>query len=174
MSSIPEQRVVADPSVLDGVPHVRGTRLPVAVILGGLAEGLSDDEIRDEYPQLTHEDIRAALAYAAERCAEPVQTVAFGRREFRDVVSVREIGGAIGVELRRVRDVRTTPLDRLDAELQIAVIETAMEAVVRHVGTRIFNDPDVPVIAVPEPVIPEDAELGPRWWFSGEWPEVSR
>ena len=39
---------------------------PVAVIVGSLADGLSEDEIRQAYPQVTPEDIRAALAYAAE------------------------------------------------------------------------------------------------------------
>ncbi len=50
-----------------GRPCVRGTRIAVADVLGWLAAGMSHDEIRADYPELTEEDIRACLAYAAER-----------------------------------------------------------------------------------------------------------
>lgn len=61
-----KDRVSIDPQVRHGEPCVRGTRVPIAVIVGSLADGLSEEEIRREYPQLTPDDIRAALAYAAE------------------------------------------------------------------------------------------------------------
>jgi uncharacterized protein (DUF433 family) len=49
-----------------GAPCIRGTRVPVRTIIGSLADGMSVEEIRDAYPQLTPEDVAGALAYAAE------------------------------------------------------------------------------------------------------------
>ena len=60
------ERVVIDPDIHHGEPCIRGTRVPVAMIVGSLADGMSFEEILREYPQLSEEDIRAALAYAAE------------------------------------------------------------------------------------------------------------
>lgn len=60
------ERIVVDPNVLGGMPHVRETRIPIAVILDGLGEGLTSNELIEHYPRLTLEDIRAALEYAAE------------------------------------------------------------------------------------------------------------
>ncbi len=60
-----EQRIASDPQVCHGKPCVRGTRIMVSVILDNLAEGLSPDEIIVEYPPLTLDDVRAAIAYAA-------------------------------------------------------------------------------------------------------------
>ncbi|MGD0010458.1 MAG: DUF433 domain-containing protein [Terriglobia bacterium] len=63
-------RVVVDPKVCGGQACIRGTRIYIAVVLDGLAEGLTPEEIIDHYPQLTRDDIRAALAYAAELSRE--------------------------------------------------------------------------------------------------------
>jgi len=63
-------RISVDNAVAGGKPVIRGTRIYVAVILDGLAEGLSEDQIIDHYPQLTKEDIRAALVYASELAQE--------------------------------------------------------------------------------------------------------
>lgn len=60
------KRVVSDPKVLGGEPCIRGTRIHVAVVLDSLAEGLTPTEIIDHYPPLTEDDVRAAVAYAAE------------------------------------------------------------------------------------------------------------
>ncbi len=60
------ERVVIDPDIHHGEPCIRGTRIPVTMIVGSLADGMSFADILREYPQLTEEDIRAALAYAAE------------------------------------------------------------------------------------------------------------
>jgi len=49
-----------------GRPGVRGLRIAVADVLGWLAAGMSHDEIRADYPELTEDDIRACLAHAAE------------------------------------------------------------------------------------------------------------
>jgi uncharacterized protein (DUF433 family) len=48
-----------------GVPCVRGTRIPVATIVGMVAEGMTDAEIQGDYPQLSTEDVREALRFAA-------------------------------------------------------------------------------------------------------------
>ena len=59
-------RVVMDPEVHHGDPCVKGTRVPVSIIVGSIADGMGVEEVRAAYPQLSVEDIRAALAYAAE------------------------------------------------------------------------------------------------------------
>jgi uncharacterized protein (DUF433 family) len=65
-------RVQTDPTVFGGLPCIRGTRIPIAVILDGIAEGLTPEQIIDHYPQLTEEDIRAAAAYAAALSREHI------------------------------------------------------------------------------------------------------
>ncbi|WP_017718637.1 DUF433 domain-containing protein [Kamptonema formosum] len=63
-------RVTADPAVCGGFPCIRGTRIYITIILDALAEGLTPEQITDHYPALTPEDIRAAVAYAAELARE--------------------------------------------------------------------------------------------------------
>lgn len=60
-------RIVIESSVRFGKPTVRGTRLTVGDVLGYLAGGMSEDQILEDFPQLSREDIRACLAFAAER-----------------------------------------------------------------------------------------------------------
>ncbi len=55
------------PDVRFGKPCIRGTRITVGDVLGYLAGGMSEDQILADFPQLTRDDIRACLAYAAER-----------------------------------------------------------------------------------------------------------
>jgi len=64
--------VVANPQVCGGRPGIRGTRLERSIILDGLAEGRSPEQRMDHYPQLTRDDVNAALAYAAELSREKV------------------------------------------------------------------------------------------------------
>ena len=64
------QRISIDPHTCGGKPCIRGTRIYIAIILDGLAEGLTPEQIIDHYPQLTMDDIHAALAYAAELAQE--------------------------------------------------------------------------------------------------------
>jgi uncharacterized protein (DUF433 family) len=64
------QRIAADPNICFGKPCIRGTRIWVSLILDFLSNGMSIEEIIDEYPQLTKEDIHAALAYGAEMARE--------------------------------------------------------------------------------------------------------
>ena len=60
-------RIVVDPNIGFGKPCIRGTRISVGDVLGYLAGGMSEVEILADFPQLATEDIRACLAYAAER-----------------------------------------------------------------------------------------------------------
>lgn len=61
-----QKRIIIASDLHHGDPCIRGTRIPVTMIVGSLADGMTSREIREEYPQLTDEDIQAALAYAAE------------------------------------------------------------------------------------------------------------
>mgnify|MGYP003610444462 CR=1 FL=1 len=61
------QRITIDPTVRFGKPCVRGTRLTVGDVLGTLASGSTEAELLEDFPQLTHEDVLACLAFAAER-----------------------------------------------------------------------------------------------------------
>ncbi|MCU0726756.1 MAG: DUF433 domain-containing protein [Planctomycetes bacterium] len=63
-------RVKVDPAVCTGKPCIRGTRIYIAIILDAMAEGLTTEEILDHYPSLEADDIRAAVAYAAELARE--------------------------------------------------------------------------------------------------------
>jgi uncharacterized protein (DUF433 family) len=58
--------VEVSPDIHHGDPCIKGTRIPVATIVGSLADGMAAGEIVSAYPQLTESDIQAALAYAAE------------------------------------------------------------------------------------------------------------
>jgi uncharacterized protein (DUF433 family) len=60
-------RIVIDPAIRFGKPRVRGTRITVGDVLSYLASGMQEDEILRDFPQLSSEDIRACLAFAAER-----------------------------------------------------------------------------------------------------------
>jgi uncharacterized protein (DUF433 family) len=59
------ERIVIDPTICHGKPVIRGTRTPVAIVVGSLAGGMDFEDIQREY-DLTDEDIRAALAFAAQ------------------------------------------------------------------------------------------------------------
>lgn len=58
------QRVVSDPNIMVGKPIIRGTRIPVEMIVRMVAQGLSADEILADYPRLKPVDIQAALHYS--------------------------------------------------------------------------------------------------------------
>jgi uncharacterized protein (DUF433 family) len=60
-----EDRIVVDPNICHGKPVIRGTRTPVAIVVGSLAGGMSFEEVQHEY-DLSVEDIRAALRFASE------------------------------------------------------------------------------------------------------------
>ena len=58
-------RIAVDPKVMLGQPVIRGTRLPVYVIIEAISEGTSPEELTEAYSFLSSDDIRAALRYAA-------------------------------------------------------------------------------------------------------------
>ncbi|MCZ7650322.1 MAG: DUF433 domain-containing protein [Thermoanaerobaculia bacterium] len=62
-------RISIDPHVMLGKPVIRGTRIPVELILRRLAEGATEDDLLASYPHLTREDLRAAVAFAADELA---------------------------------------------------------------------------------------------------------
>jgi uncharacterized protein (DUF433 family) len=59
-------RIVLDEAILAGKPVIRGTRIAVEFVVGLLAEGWSQEEVLENYPHLTREDILAALQWASE------------------------------------------------------------------------------------------------------------
>jgi len=63
-------RITVDPDKMGGVPCIRGLRIPVATVVGMLADGMSEKEILQALPDLELEDIRQALQYAAEAVRE--------------------------------------------------------------------------------------------------------
>ena len=73
----PQDRIELNPKVCNGKPVIKGTRIPVSVILELIAEGESWDELLAGYPELKREDVQAALLYA---------------RAFLDHTEIRTIG----------------------------------------------------------------------------------
>ncbi len=68
-------RISVDPNVCFGRPCIRGTRIWVSLILENLADGVPETDLLNAYPQLKPQDIRAALAYAAEATRERVMSL---------------------------------------------------------------------------------------------------
>ncbi|WP_437735515.1 DUF433 domain-containing protein [Sorangium sp. So ce1335] len=66
------ERIVTDLAVCHGKACIRGTRIMVSVVLDNMAAGLSPEEIVSSYPSLTLDDVRAAIAYAAELARERI------------------------------------------------------------------------------------------------------
>jgi uncharacterized protein (DUF433 family) len=64
------QRITVDPQQMDGVPCIRGLRIPVATVVDMVAEGMHEADILRAYPDLEPEDIPEALRYAAEAVRE--------------------------------------------------------------------------------------------------------
>jgi uncharacterized protein (DUF433 family) len=62
-------KIEVNPKIMMGKPVIRGTRIPVELILRKLSEGATKKEILDAYPRLSQEDVQAALAYAADSVA---------------------------------------------------------------------------------------------------------
>ena len=63
-------RITVRPDQMDGVPCIRGLRIPVATVVGMIADGMSTDEVLDAYPDLEAADVQEALRYAAEAVRE--------------------------------------------------------------------------------------------------------
>jgi uncharacterized protein (DUF433 family) len=65
-----QERITINSQVCHGKPCIKGTRIMVSVILDNLASGLTPEEIVADYPPLTLEDVRSAIAYAAKLATE--------------------------------------------------------------------------------------------------------
>jgi uncharacterized protein (DUF433 family) len=63
------ERITIDPKIMFGKPVIKGTRIPVELILRKLGAGMTEEQILEHHPHLTVEDIRAAAAYAADHLA---------------------------------------------------------------------------------------------------------
>lgn len=63
-------RITINPRQMGGVPCLRGLRIPVATVVGMVADGITEEEILKAFPDLEREDIREALQYAAEAVRE--------------------------------------------------------------------------------------------------------
>ena len=64
------ERITVDPDKTGGVPSIRGLRIPVATVVGMVADGMGEEEILEAYPDLEREDVREALRYTAEAVRE--------------------------------------------------------------------------------------------------------
>ncbi len=60
------RRIVIDPAIDHGDPCIKGSRVPVSIIVGSIADGDTFEQLIEAYPQLTADDIKAALKFAAE------------------------------------------------------------------------------------------------------------
>jgi uncharacterized protein (DUF433 family) len=69
-------RIQVDPKIMLGKPVIRGTRVPVELLLRKLGEGASTEDLLDAYPNLDREDVQAALRYAADSISHE-ETLAF-------------------------------------------------------------------------------------------------
>jgi uncharacterized protein (DUF433 family) len=71
-------RIAIDPGICGGKPRIKGTRIWVALVLDFLADGMTEAEVLAEYPQLTHQDVLAAIAYGAEMSRERILPIPLG------------------------------------------------------------------------------------------------
>jgi uncharacterized protein (DUF433 family) len=76
-------RISIDAKVMLGKPVIRGTRIPVELLLRKLSEGATVEDLLDAYPRLTRADLRAAMAYAAATIAHEETLVLTPRRTAR-------------------------------------------------------------------------------------------
>jgi len=76
-STVAGSRIVVEPRIMVGKPVIKGTRIPVALVLQRLAQRLDVQELLEAYPQLTREDVQACLQYAydlaAGECVYPIE-----------------------------------------------------------------------------------------------------
>ena len=63
-------RITVEPDKMGGMPCIRGLRIPLATVVGMIADGMSEEDILKDYPDLETEDIRQALRYAAQAVTE--------------------------------------------------------------------------------------------------------
>ena len=74
-------RITVDRKVMLGKPIIRGTRIPVELILRKLSEGATEADLLDAYPRLTRDDIQAAIGYAADTLAHEERVLVADERK---------------------------------------------------------------------------------------------
>ena len=74
-------RIEINPKVMLGKPVVRGTRIPIELILRKLSEGATEDDLLDAYPRLKVEDIQAAMGFAADTLAHEETIIVAPRKK---------------------------------------------------------------------------------------------
>ncbi|HYT65811.1 MAG TPA: DUF433 domain-containing protein [Vicinamibacterales bacterium] len=79
------ERIEVNPRVMLGKPVIRGTRIPVELILRKLADGATEADLLEAYPRLTRDDLQAAMRYAADTLAHE-QVVFIGKDSAGDQV----------------------------------------------------------------------------------------
>jgi len=67
---MPHERIETNPNIMDGKPVIRGTRVPVELVLRKLGAGMSIEDIVVDHPRLTRDDVLAAQAFAADYLAD--------------------------------------------------------------------------------------------------------
>jgi len=67
---MPNERIETNPDIMDGKPVIRGTRIPVELVLRKLGTGMSLEAVMTDHPRLTRDDILAAQAFAADYLAD--------------------------------------------------------------------------------------------------------
>ena len=72
------QRITADPAICHGKPCIRGHRIWVSLVLDLLADGMTMEQVLEQYPGLEPDDVRACIAYAAEMTRERVVVIGRG------------------------------------------------------------------------------------------------
>ncbi len=119
-------RIEIDPDVMLGKPVIRGTRIPVEIVLRKLSDGATTQALLSAYPRLTPDDIRAALVYAADTIAHetlvpwPEITVRFLADECCDYAAVDALRQA-GHDVLAVAEFQQRSVDR---ELMALALET--------------------------------------------------
>jgi uncharacterized protein (DUF433 family) len=76
-------RIEVNPKVMLGKPVIRGTRIPVELILRKLSEGETEDDLLDAYPRLSRQDIQATIGYAADTLAHEETLLVTPRKTHR-------------------------------------------------------------------------------------------
>ena len=92
MSTNWREYIIVDPEIHHGEPCIKGTRIPVSMIVNSAKDGMTPDEIINEYPQLNEESIQAALAYesdmAWERLMKIREKLSKGRKSEKSAVEI--------------------------------------------------------------------------------------
>ena len=103
------QRISIDPNVCFGKPCIRGTRIWVSLILDFLASGMTPEEIMEEYPHLTKDDILAAIAYGSEMARERYVEISAEASEFGTACPPASPGNHSDVSREETMDCRNRP-----------------------------------------------------------------